>query len=163
MLIKATEKEKQCDRVFDYFHTLHRHRRIKKAAGSRHAAAAPATQWFATQLITTSDDQVGDGWRGLPLMNSSCGTRRGAWQVQAVLRTKSGPVESKQTHPLSKARPELRSPMQFLLLPLDGERRCPNFKTPVASLRERWCVFLACDIRRVHLTVLAARGKLGST
>lgn len=33
--------------------------------------------------------------------------------------------------------------MQFLVLPLDGVRRWPSFIITVASLRERWCVFLA--------------------
>ena len=50
-------------------------------------------------------------------------------------------VSKQQQQPLSKARPEFKSPAQFLLLPLDGVRRCPSFSTPVASLHERWCVF----------------------
>ena len=78
----------------------------------------------------------------VPLTNSSWGRRRGAWQVQLGWRTKSGPWASKQTQPLSKARPELRSPAHSLLLPLDGERRWPSFSAPLASLLERWCVFL---------------------
>ena len=99
------------------------------------------------------------------LINSNCGRSLGAlhwqpapadlWLATAVVggvSTWAGPDDvisgsgsaSKQGQPLSKARPELRSPAQFLLLPLDGVRRCPSFSTPVASLHERWCVFLPC-------------------
>ena len=61
---------------------------------------------------------------------------------------------SKQQQPLSKARPEFKSPAQFLLLPLDGVRRCPNFKTPVASLHERWCVFFPYNHSKIKLISL---------
>ena len=54
---------------------------------------------------------------------------------------------SKQEQPLSKARPEFKSPAQFLLLPLDGVRRWPSLSTPVASLHDRWCVFFPCNNR----------------
>ena len=73
----------------------------------------------------------------VPLTNSSWGRRRGAWQVQLGWRTKSGPWASKQTQPLSKARPELRSPAHSLLLPLDGERRWPSFARCEPNLHER--------------------------
>lgn len=85
----------------------------------------------------------------IPLMNSNWGKRRGAWQVHANFRANSGPLASKQIQPLSKALPEFRSPRLFLALPVDGVLRWDNFTATVASLLDRWWVFLtACRVEK---------------
>ena len=94
-------------------------------------------------------------------MNSCCGASRGAPHEQAVrspLRSLTAATRlSKQAHPLSKARPDVRSPRcsRFLAVAVAGaDRREPGWpatpatgllglrRRPVASERDRMCVRL---------------------